>query len=188
MKQILPKGARLIPAEAKKVFSGGLFEVYQWQQERFDGSFATFEMLKRPDTVLIVAVDDDENVITLNEQQAGLELVRYSLPGGRVDAEDSSLLEAAKREMREETGLEFAEWTLFDVTQPQHKIEWFVYMFVAEKVSKRGTPSPDPGEKIEVVPVPYGEFIEHSSDAKRSQLLQQYRTLAELREAVRQRG
>ena len=36
-----------IPKNATKVFSGKTFDVYQWEQEMFDGSKKIFEKLKR---------------------------------------------------------------------------------------------------------------------------------------------
>ena len=50
--RVLPKGARLIPPEADRVFRGEIYEVYQWPQKMPDGSVETFEMLRRPDTVM----------------------------------------------------------------------------------------------------------------------------------------
>ncbi|KKP89624.1 MAG: NUDIX hydrolase [Candidatus Moranbacteria bacterium GW2011_GWC2_37_73] len=38
MKIEKPKSTQLIPEHAKKVFSGTFFDVYQWEQEMFDGS------------------------------------------------------------------------------------------------------------------------------------------------------
>lgn len=147
MKKPLPKDAQLIPDTARKVFTGKLFDVYQWEQELFDGSYKTFEMLKRPDTVLVLGLDEYDQVVTLNEEQPGVGSWRYSMPGGRVDAEDASLVEAAQREMREETGYEFAAWQLIDTLQPQRKIEWFIYVFVAQGITKRGVATPDAGER-----------------------------------------
>lgn len=51
--RVLPKGARLIPPEADRVFRGEIYEVYQWSQKMPDGSVKTFEMLRRPDTVMV---------------------------------------------------------------------------------------------------------------------------------------
>ena len=51
-----------------------------------------------------------------------------------VDAEDESELEAAKRELREETGLVFKNWKLVEVSQPFSKIDWLVYTFVASEL------------------------------------------------------
>lgn len=73
MRKYVPDGAKLLPKEAKKVFSGVISEVYQWPQELFDGTTATFEMIKRPDTVKIVAVltPEEMKVVRLETMKAG---------------------------------------------------------------------------------------------------------------------
>lgn len=48
-KRTLPDNAIMIPEQAGCVFHGEIFDVYQWQQEMFDGSYERFEMLRRPD-------------------------------------------------------------------------------------------------------------------------------------------
>ena len=48
-----PQSKQPIPANAKKVFHGVIFDVYQWEQEMFDGTKEIFEKLKRPDTVVV---------------------------------------------------------------------------------------------------------------------------------------
>ena len=99
MKKIVPSGTNLIPSNAERVFEGKIFDVYQWRQEMFDGSFATYENLRRPDTVLVIAIDDGKIIINdSNQPHRGR---KYELPGGRVDAKDESILAAAKREMLE---------------------------------------------------------------------------------------
>ncbi len=83
MKKTLPENAILLPDNAKKVFTGHIFDVYQWPQEMFDGSTKTFELLKRPDTVQIIAIDNGELVL-VNDEQPG-RTPRIHFPGGRVD-------------------------------------------------------------------------------------------------------
>lgn len=39
--------SKKIPDHAELVFKGVLHDVYQWQQEAFDGSFLTFEAIRR---------------------------------------------------------------------------------------------------------------------------------------------
>lgn len=149
----VPDGAVLIPENATKVFTGKIFDVYQWQQEMFDGTFETFEMLKRPDTVLIIAEDDTGQILACNEEQPGGIVRKQHLPAGRVDASDKTILDAAKRELKEETGYSFAEWRLLDVVQPEKKIEWFVYTFIARSEVGIDETQHDAGEKIEVTTV-----------------------------------
>lgn len=143
----VPKDAVLIPQEAKCVFEGVIYDVFQWQQEMFDGNQATFEMLRRPDTVQTIAVVDGKIIVLADEQpHRG---VKMSLPGGRVNPGEDSLV-AAKRELSEETGVELSEWRLVDVTQPFFKIEWFVHTYLAFGNFKKNSAQTDNGENIKV--------------------------------------
>ncbi len=148
MRTVIPASARLLPETATKVFAGKIFDVYQWEQELFDGTKATFEMLGRPDTIQVIAIKDHKLVV-LHEEQPSYQPF-YGLPGGRHDVPSETELEAAKRELLEETGLAFKNWKLIDVTQPQAKIEWFVYLYVATDFLEQVTPHLDAGEKIQV--------------------------------------
>lgn len=146
MKKVIPKDSTLIPDEAKKVFSGIIFDTYHWEQKLYDGTYATFEMLKRPDTINVVCIDDGK-ILLLDEEQPH-HGHRLNVPLGRVDAEDKSTLEAAQREVLEETGYEFHNWRLIVVSQFYTKIEWFMYVYVAWDVKSRVKPKLDAGEKI----------------------------------------
>ncbi|QQS64751.1 NUDIX hydrolase [Candidatus Saccharibacteria bacterium] len=148
MKKIIPTGVNLIPDRASKVFTGKIFDVYQWDQTLYDGSSGVFEALKRPDTVSVFAVVNDK-IIILEDEQPHRSMV-IALPGGRVDFDDTSTLEAAKREVKEETGYEFADWKLVYVNKPLEKIEWFIYTYIASGVKKISEPHIDAGEKIKV--------------------------------------
>ncbi len=149
MRRIIPHGAKLIPASAQRVFKGVIYDVYQWQQKMYDGSLQTFEMLKRPDTVKVIAVKDDKIVI-LKQKQPDSDSYFYDLPGGRHDEEDEDELQAAKRELLEETGMTFKNWQLLDVSQPHGKIEQFIYVFLATGLKSQTEQKLDAGEKIEI--------------------------------------
>jgi len=58
----------MIPDDAKKVFSGVRTDVYQWDQEMFDGSIATFERIEKKPSAAIIAVVDSKIIITQQEQ------------------------------------------------------------------------------------------------------------------------
>lgn len=149
MKKVISSGAVLIPETARKIFEGQIFDVYQWQQKMFDGSEETFEMLKRPDTVLVIPVIEDKIIVLEDEQpHTGMSL---SFPGGRVDKQDSNILSAAKREVLEETGYEFSNWRLIKVFQPHSKIEWFIYYYLAWEAGKKTVANLDAGEKIKLL-------------------------------------
>jgi len=148
----------MIPPDAKLVFNGVIFDVYQWQQVMFDGSFQTFERLKRPDTMLIIAVQDDKILICEDEQpHRG---VKLALLGGRAD-EGETPLESAKRELLEESGMVAQDWELFKTYVPIAKMEWNIHYFIARNISKIAEPDLDTGgERITLRSVTFDEFIE----------------------------
>ncbi len=138
----------LVPEHSQRVFKGKIFDVYQWEQELYDGTKTTFEMLKRPDSVHTIAIKD-EKIIVLEQEQPGIGSF-YSFPGGRSDVEGETELDAAQREMYEETGMRFKTWKLLLATQNHPKIDWIVYLFLATDCIDEGDPHPDAGEKINV--------------------------------------
>lgn len=158
MREFVPKNVSLIPDNAKCVFAGKIFDVYQWPQELFDGTTETFEMLRRHDTVKIIAIKDDKIVIT-KQKQPGKDWF-YDFPGGRNDHPEENELAAAKREMLEETGMSFCSWRLVEVHQPFAKIDWLVYTFLATDFVSRGQQNLDGGELIEVEEVDFARIKE----------------------------
>lgn len=145
-----------IPQRAKRVFSGVIYDVYQWKEKNFDGTLAIFEAVKRANSVQIIALQG-KNVCVGYERQPGMKPF-YSLFGGRMDAGEKPLA-AAKRELREETGMVSEDWELLEVYEVPGRIEWNLYYYVARNCRVVGKQHLDAGEKIKVVKLSYAAFI-----------------------------
>lgn len=153
-----------LPENAKRVFKGKIFEVWQWEQELYDGSTAIFERIKRPATALVIATAGDKILIQKQEQPDRIESF-YSLPGGRCDEEsDEDPLEAARRELKEETGYISDDWVLWKKEAPASKIIWTIYTFIARNCRKESEINLDAGEKIENIWVDFDEFLQLAED------------------------
>ncbi|PIP26989.1 MAG: hypothetical protein COX30_04360 [Candidatus Moranbacteria bacterium CG23_combo_of_CG06-09_8_20_14_all_39_10] len=150
-----------LPVNAKKVFEGKIFDVYQWEQKMFDGSVEVFERLKRPDTECVIAIVGDKIIIQYQEQPDSGPFL--SLPGGRNDQNEEDVV-AAKRELLEETGYSSEDIVLWKKISPVSKMEWSVNYFVARNCKKIQEPKLDSGEKIENKLVSYEEFLMLSED------------------------
>lgn len=151
-----------IPPQAKKVFDGVMFDVYQWEQEMFDGSTATFEMLKRPDTTQIIATDDEGKIIVIHEEQPYKGWFNSFVGGQREEGEDP--LEAAKRELLEEAGMVSDDWELYRTWDPVTKMEWTIYTYIARNCRKVTEQKLDSGERIEILQLEFDDFVQRLSN------------------------
>lgn len=151
-----PESIQPIPNNAQLVFKGKVFDVYQWEQEMYDGTKQIFEKLKRPDTVVVFAVMDDGKIILTEQEQPG-KAPFIGAAGGRMD-EGEDVLSAAKRELLEETGYEASEFILWKAEHPTSKIDWVVYFFIAKGLKKVSEQNLDAGEKIKIKLVSFEEL------------------------------
>lgn len=152
-----------IPAHARRVFKGIIYDVYQWPQEMYDGTSATFEMLKRTDTVLVIPVINGK--ILVSEQEQPDKPVYFSLLGGRAD-EDEKPDETAKRELLEEAGLQVSHLELWKVYEPFSKMDWDVYVYIAKDCQKVSEQKLDGGEKVTLQEVDFDQFMELLTSTK----------------------
>lgn len=146
-----------LPKSAKRVFHGEIFDVYQWRQKVYDGSFQTYEMLARPDTVVIIAITEDKKIVIQRQSQPYPGKAFDSLPGGRVDDGETPLA-AAKRELREETGYTSSTWKLWKSKRATSKIDWDIHTFIAYNCRKTHPQTLDEGERIKTYTLSFRQF------------------------------
>lgn len=147
-----------IPESAKQVFAGEIFEVWQWDQEMYDGTTATFERLKRPDTCEVFVVIDDK-IIIQRQQQPDRPHPFLSIVGGRIEPGEDALT-GAKRETLEETGYASDDWEEIAARMPHSKMEWTIYVYIARGAKKVAEQSLDGGEIIELESKTLDELID----------------------------
>ena len=146
-----------VPKSAKKVFSGIIFDVYQWPQEMYDGSVATFEKAVRQNTVVIIPTVGNK-IMMVKQKQPGTDWF-FDLPSGRMDKKGESPKNAALRELLEETGLTPKTIKLWRTYSPSGKLQQIVYFFVAQDCKKVTKQKLDPGENIIPFLTTFDEFL-----------------------------
>jgi ADP-ribose pyrophosphatase len=150
-----------IPSHARLAFKGKLFEVWQWDQELFDGSTTVFESIRRTDTIIVLPIVGDKIVITDQEQPIHGKF--HTFIGGRME-EGEDPLAAAKRETLEESGLASDDWELIKSYSPRSYLDWSIHFYVARDCKKIQEPNLEPGEKIVLKEVTWEEFIKLLGD------------------------
>jgi len=158
MKIERPASKQIMPPEAKKVFEGVVFDVYQWEVDSYDGQKLLFEKVRRLDTVMIIPVTLEGKIIILEQQQPGREMF-LSTAAGRIDQGEGPLA-AAKRELKEETGYVSDHWQFWYGYQPVTKIDWAIYVFIAKNCQLVAEQELDGAEKIKVREVSFDEFVD----------------------------
>lgn len=155
---IRPVSRQPLPDTAKKVFSGVIFDVYQWDQLQYDGSVKVFEKLKRADTVLVIPITTDGQLLFVEEEQPGKKPF-IGFVGGRSE-EGENPEEAGRRELLEETGYMCESLTLVEAEQPFSKVEWALYTYIARGCRKVSEQTLDAGEKISLKLLSFDEAVE----------------------------
>ena len=85
-------------------------EVFHDEVDRPDGSPGIYGVVHfRTQAVGVVAVADDGRLLLVGQHRYPLDEYSWEIPEGGVD-DGETLLEGAKRELREETGYEAADW------------------------------------------------------------------------------
>jgi len=113
----------------------------------------------RHNVVLIFAVTEDEQVVLVRQYKHGIGQILIEVPGGVIDDDENAPLEAAKRELLEETGYTSDEVELLlEVNDNPTKDTNTTSFFLARNVRQVAPQHLDPTENIEVLTAPLAEI------------------------------
>lgn len=143
----------------EQVFDGQILNVQKWTVRLPNGEKGSRELILHRGASAIVPVDEEGNVYLVRQFRAPLNEILTEIPAGKLDYIGEDSLEAAKRELREETGFTAEKWTLLTkmVTTPGFTNE-AIAIYLAEGLTK-GETDPDDDEFIELEKLPLREAI-----------------------------
>ncbi len=96
------------------VFEGRIWDVVR---ETFDyqGQELVRDFIKHPGAVAVLAVNDRDEVLMIRQYRHPVKKYLWEIPAGLLDVAGESHLDAAKRELMEETFHEAENWELLQV-------------------------------------------------------------------------
>ncbi len=123
---------------SEPVFSGRLLKAYRDVVRLPNGEQSVREYIKHPGAVVVIAVTERNTLLFERQFRYPLHQDFLELPAGKIDPNEPIEV-CARRELREETGYEAAEWLYLGVMHPcigysDERIE----IFLARKLSHVG--------------------------------------------------
>ena len=154
--------------ESATVFAGRVWDVKRETAE-FHGGTITREFLTHSGAVAILAIDDQDRVLVINQYRHPIRSRDWEIPAGLLDVEGEEPLEAAKRELAEEADLVAESWSDPILFHPSPGgIDERIHLFVARGLSASPHPHERTDEEAEIVVrwVTVDEVIEAALDGR----------------------
>lgn len=141
---------------SSQVYKNPWIEVREDEVIGLDGKQGTFGVINYGSGVSIAALDSQKNIYLVKEYYYAIEQIGLQVPSGGIDDKETPL-EAAKRELKEETGITAKKWVGLGFTNPLTMIlKSPAYLFLALDLENKGS-----GEKgIEIVKTPFDKAFE----------------------------
>ena len=114
-------------------------------------TISDYYVFEYPEWVNITAIDREGRFVMIDQYRHGLGETSYEIPAGVVEPSDASLLDAARRELREETGYGGGEWRLLtSISANPATQNNLTHCFLATGVERIGEQQLDATEDIRV--------------------------------------
>lgn len=149
-----------IELSSEEVYSGRLLHVFKDKVALPNGHNSTREYIKHNGASAVVPVTDDGKLILEHQFRYPFHDVLIEIPAGKLDSAEEDPLEAAKRELREETGYSAEEWISLGPIYPSVAYTTEVIWMYMARGLKKGDQELDKDEFLNVYEIPLEEALD----------------------------
>ena len=143
----------------EEIFTGHIVHLVRDSITLPNGAPATREVCLHNGAVCVVPLTDDGHIIMERQFRYPHDEVIWEIPAGKLDSPDEDILEAAKRELREETGYMAEKYIDLGMLYPSPAIlSEKIGMYLATGLHK-GEQELDEDEFLDVVKVPFDDVV-----------------------------
>ena len=129
-----------------------------------NGREVELEIIHHPGGAAAVAIDDQERVCLVQQFRHAAGGWLWELPAGRIEPDDESPFETARRELAEEAGVSAADWTdLGAIHSSPGVFAEVIHLWLARTLEHVGQ-SHEPDELMEVHWMPFNQALDWCSD------------------------
>ena len=145
---------REVQTATEDIFDGVILNVKRDTVRLPDGSSSAREVIRHVGAVCVIPLTDEGEVIVERQYRYPFDTVITEIPAGKLDSKEEDRLSAAKRELREETGLTADRWTDLGGFYPAAAYsDEYITMYLAQGLHQ-GVQALDEGEFLEVKKAP----------------------------------
>jgi 8-oxo-dGTP pyrophosphatase MutT (NUDIX family) len=120
-----------------------------------------YYVLDYPDWINVFGITTHQEVVLVRQYRHGIGKVVVELPSGAIDPGDANPMEAARRELLEETGYASDHFIQTAVVSPNTANHTnLTYCFLARHLEKVRDPNPDDTEEVETILVSLEQAVD----------------------------
>ncbi len=145
---------------SERVFDGLILHIDHLTNQLPNGKTAAREVARHVGASAVLPIDENGNVLLVRQFRAPIDKITMEIPAGKLDYKGEDRLEAAKRELREETGATAEKWThLTDILSSVGFCDECISVYLAQSLSY-GEADPDDDEFVNLVRIPFAEALD----------------------------